>query len=349
MLPHSRPAHERAATPRRPRLLIAMAPELAPSLLDAPTLSRLAEVVEVDTGLVTDDFSRADVLSALRDTEVLLTSWGCPELDTWVLASAPRLKAVVHAAGSVRRHVSDACWDRGIEVSSAASANALPVAEYTVAAILFSNKRVLEVRDEYRRVRREQDWRALFPDVGNYRRTVGIVGASRIGRRVAELLAPYSFDLLVHDPYLTAEDAEGLGVRPVPLDELCALSDVVTLHAPESPETRHMIDRRRLALMRDGATFVNTSRGSLVDQEALTEELAAGRIRAVLDTTEPEHLPADSPLYDLSNVLLTPHFAGSFGTELRRMADLALEEVARYAAGLPFAHPVRREDLERSA
>ncbi|MEU9702263.1 hydroxyacid dehydrogenase [Streptomyces sp. NPDC047981] len=326
-----------------------MAPDLAPSLLDEQTLSRLARLAEVDTGLVTDDFSRADVLSALRDTEILLTSWGCPELESWVLDAAPRLKAVVHAAGSVRGHITDACWDRGIAVSSAAAANALPVAEFTVAAVLFSNKRVLEVRDEYRRVRGEQDWRARYPDVGNFRRTVGIVGASRIGRRVAELLAPYSFDLLVHDPYLPAEEAERLGLRPVTLDELCAVSDVVTLHAPESPETRHMIDRRRLALMRDGTTFVNTSRGSLVDQEALTEELATGRIRAVLDTTEPEHLPADSPLYDLSNVLLTPHFAGSFGTELRRMTELALAEVERYAAGLPFAHPVRREDLERSA
>ncbi|WP_374214394.1 hydroxyacid dehydrogenase [Streptomyces sp. Je 1-79] len=349
MLPHSHPAHERAATPRRPRLLLAMAPDLAPSLLDERALRRLAQVAEVDTGLVTDDFGRADVLSALRDTEVLLTSWGCPEIDAGVLASAPRLRAVVHAAGSVRRHITEACWDRGVVVSSAAAANALPVAEYTVAAILFSNKRVLEVRDEYRRVRGGQDWRARYPDVGNYRRTVGIVGASRIGRRVVELLAPYSLDLVVHDPYLSEEEARRLGVRPVSLDELCAVCDVVSLHAPESPETRHMIDRRRLALMRDGTTFVNTSRGSLVDQAALTEELASGRIRAVLDTTDPEHLPADSPLYDLPNVLLTPHFAGSFGTELRRMADLAVEELARYAAGRPFAHAVRREDLERSA
>ncbi|MFZ3495431.1 hydroxyacid dehydrogenase [Streptomyces sp. 5.8] len=326
-----------------------MDPALAPSLLDEVTLNRLADVSEVEPALVTDDFSRAGVLGALRETEVLLTSWGCPQIDELVLACAPRLKAVVHAAGSVRWHITEACWDRGIEVSSAAAANALPVAEYTVAAILFANKGLLEVRDEYRRVRGEQDWRARFPEVGNYRRTVGIVGASRIGRRVIELLAPYSFDVVVHDPYLSGAAAERLGVRRAELDELCAVSDVVSLHAPATPETRHMIDRRRLGLLRDGATFVNTARGSLVDQEALTEELRTGRIRAVLDTTEPECLPADSPQYDLPNVFLTPHFAGSFGTELRRMADLAVEELARYAAGLPFAHPVRRADLDRSA
>lgn len=326
-----------------------MAPALAPSLLDDGVLRRLVQVAELEPGLVIDDFGRADAIRALRDAELLLTFWGCPPIDARVLALAPRLQAVVHAAGSVRWHVTDACWERGVRVSSAAAANSLPVAEFTVAAILFSNKRVLEVRDEYRRARGPRDWRALYPDVGNYRRTVGIVGASRIGRRVIELLAPYSFDVVVHDPYLPVAEAARLGVRPVGLDELCAVCDVVSLHAPELPGTRHMIDRRRLGLMRDGATFVNTARGSLVDQAALTAELTAGRLNAVLDTTEPEHLPAGSPLYDLPNVLLTPHFAGSHGTELRRMAEYAVEEVGRYAAGLPFAHPVLREELDRTA
>ncbi|MDD9375812.1 hydroxyacid dehydrogenase [Streptomyces sp. ZAF1911] len=333
----------------RPRVLLAMAPDLAPSLLDEGALDRLVQVAELDPGLVIDDFGRADAIRALRDAELLLTFWGCPQIDASVLELAPHLTAVVHAAGSVRWHVTEACWERGIRVSSAAAANSLPVAEFTVAAILFSNKRVLEVREEYRRVRGAQDWRALFPDVGNYHRTVGIVGASHIGRRVIELLAPYSFDVLLHDPYLSDTEAQRLGARLVGLDALCAVSDVVSLHAPELPATRHLIDRRRLGLMRDGATLVNTARGSLVDQTALTAELTAGRLSAVLDTTEPECPPADSPLYDLPNVLLTPHFAGSFGTELRRMAEHAVEEVARYAAGLPFAHPVRREELDRIA
>ncbi|NEE43366.1 hydroxyacid dehydrogenase, partial [Streptomyces sp. SID8455] len=87
--------------------------------------------------------------------------------------------------------------------------------------------------------------------------------------------------------------------------------DVVSIHAPELPQTRHLFDAGRLALMRDGATLVNTARGSLVDTDALVKELVSGRIDAVLDHTEPEVLPVDSPLYDLPNVLLTPHIAGS--------------------------------------
>ncbi|MFD3539166.1 hydroxyacid dehydrogenase [Streptomyces sp. NPDC058662] len=335
---------------RRPRTLLAMDPELLPRLLDGPASQRLLRVADVDPALVAGDFDGPAVAAALAHAEVLLTFWGAPVIDARALAAAPRLRAVVHAAGSVKHFVTGACWERGILVSSAARANALPVAEYTVAMVLLSNKRVLQLREEYRTVRgRPHDWHLRYDDAGNYRRTVGIVGASRIGRRVVELLRPYDLDLVLYDPYVTDSAAGERGARRVGLDELCRVSDVVSLHAPELPETRAMIDRGRLALMRDGATLINTARGSLVDGPALTDELVSGRLHAVLDVTEPEVLPADSPLYDLPNVLLTPHVAGSLGNELHRMADSAIEEVGRYAAGLPFAHPVRREDLARNA
>ncbi|MDX3537415.1 hydroxyacid dehydrogenase [Streptomyces sp. MB09-01] len=327
-----------------------MAPELRSRLLDDATAHRLREVAAIDPEFVVDDFGRPEAAQALAEAEVLLTFWGAPTVDARALAAAPRLRAVVHAAGSVKQLVTDACWDRGIAVSSAALANSLPVAEYTVAMVLLSNKRVMQLREEYRRVRgSHHEWHLRYGDVGNYRRTVGIVGASRIGRRVIELLRPYDLELRVHDPYLKEDQAQRLGVRAVGLDELCRVSDVVSLHAPELPETRSMIDRRRLALMRDGATLINTARGSLVDGAALTEELVAGRLHGVIDVTEPEVLPADSPLYELPNVLLTPHIAGSLGNELHRMADSAIDEIARYAAGLPFAHPVCRADLHRTA
>jgi phosphoglycerate dehydrogenase-like enzyme len=123
----------------------------------------------------------------------------------------------------------------------------------------------------------------------------------------------------------------------------------VTLHAPSLPETRHLLDRRRLALLRDGAVLVNTARGALVDGAALEAELVSGRIDAVIDTTEPEVLPASSPLFDLPNVFLTPHIAGAMGTETRRLAALALDEIERLARGEPLAHEVRLADLPRIA
>jgi phosphoglycerate dehydrogenase-like enzyme len=135
----------------------------------------------------------------------------------------------------------------------------------------------------------------------------------------------------------------------VELDELCARSHVVTLHAPALPSTRHMIDAARLALLRDGATLVNTARGVLVDTDALTAELLTGRISAVLDHTDPERLPDESPLYTLPNVFMTPHIAGSVGNELARLGAAAVAEIERFAVGEPFRHAVGWHDLEHSA
>lgn len=335
---------------RRPRALLAMQQDIASRLLDEDARKRLSALASLDVDLVADDFTKPAAAAALREAEVLVSCWGCPPLDESVLAAAPRLRAVIHAAGSVKHHITDACWDRGLQVSSAAWANALPVAEYTVAAVLAANKRLLELRDAYRELRDVPcDWQARYPGVGNYRKRVGIVGASLIGRRVMELLRPFDLELWLYDPYVGEAETRALGAEPVSLDKLCEGCDVVTVHAPELPGTRHLIDASRLALMPDGSTLVNTARGSLVDQDALVEELAAGRLRAVLDVTDPEVLPPSSPLYDLPNVVLTPHIAGSMGNELHRMAAAAADELARYAAGLPFAHPVRRADIERSA
>ncbi|MCX4818793.1 hydroxyacid dehydrogenase [Streptomyces sp. NBC_01142] len=330
------------ATDNRPALLLAMGPGIAERLLADRHRDRLAALARTDPQLIAHDLTAPapPAAAALAEAEVLLTCWGTTPLTAEVLASAPRLRAVVHAAGSVKHHITEACWERGIAVTSAAAANALPVAEYTLAAILFAGKRVLRSAQRYGELRAHLDPRQELDGVGNYGRTVGVVGASRIGRRVIELLRPFDLRVLLYDPYVDAAEAAGLGVESVPLDVLCARSDIVTVHAPQLPATRHMIDARRLALMPDGATLINTARGSLVDEEALLPEVVSGRLDAVLDVTDPELPPPGSPLYELPNVLLTPHVAGSLGSELHRMADRALDEVERFAAGLPFADPV---------
>ncbi|MGW7579273.1 hydroxyacid dehydrogenase [Streptomyces sp. NPDC054765] len=337
--------------PVRPTLLLSMGPGIAERLLDARHHTRLTALARTDPRLVAHDLATPtpEVAAALAGAEVLLTCWGAPPLTGRVLAAAPRLRAVVHAAGSVKHHLTDACWERGIAVTSAADANALPVAEYTLAAILFANKRVLHSAHRYRGLRTPHDWHRELATAGNYRRTIGVIGASRIGRRVIELLRPFDLRVLLYDPYVDAAEAARLGVTPAPLDALCAGSDVVTVHAPQLPATRHLLGARELALLPDGATLVNTARGSLVDGTALLAELVTGRLQAVLDVTEPELPPSDSPLYELPNVLLTPHVAGSLGTELHRLADHALDELERYARGRPFTGRVRPEHLHHSA
>ena len=256
---------------------------------------------------------------------------------------------IAHAAGTVKDHLTPAVWQRNIRVTSAAAANAVPVAEFTLAAILFANKQVFQFQQRYRQVREFRWWAAEYPGVGNYRKTVGIVGASHVGRKVMELLRPLDFSVLLTDPFVDAATAAALGGVKIELDELLRAADIVSLHAPALPETRHLIDARRLGLMRDGATLINTARGALVDHSALEAELQAGRIYAVIDTTEPEVLAPASPLYDLPNVFLTPHIAGSLGTETQRMASLAVDEVERYVRGEPLRFEIKAADLLRIA
>ncbi|OIJ95547.1 hydroxyacid dehydrogenase [Streptomyces sp. MUSC 14] len=322
-----------------------MSPEAAAAVFPSRSLAALGDVCDLASPPVFDDLTSVRAKDVLGDVEVLVTGWGCPSLDADVLAAAPRLACVVHAAGSVRGHITDACWERGIEVSSAAAANALPVAEYTLAMILLHGKHVLERAREFRRTRERADWLSTPHEVGNYRRTVGILSASLIGRRVIELLRPFDHEVLLHDPYVTGAEAAELGVRWVALPELFAHSDLLSVHTPLLSATRGLVSRELLEAMRPGAVLINTSRGAVVDQDALTDVVRAGRVRAVLDVTDPEVLPADHPLWDCPNALITPHLAGSQGNEWERLADTAVAEVARWAAGAGLAHPVRRERL----
>lgn len=330
---------------RRPPTALAMARDAATAVLGPDALAAIGRVCDLVPDTVLDDFTTERARSVLRDVEVLVTGWGCPPLDAAALAAAPRLRAVVHTAGSVRGHITPECWERGIEVSSAAAANAVPVAEYTVAMILLSGKQVLERAREFKAARCRDEWLGLSHGVGNYGRSVGILSASMIGRRVIELLRPYDLQVLLHDPYVSDEEALAMGARPVGIAELFASSDVVSVHAPLLPATRGLVGRELIAAMRHEAVLINTARGAVLDQDALTEAALAGRIRAVLDVTDPEVLPHDHPLWECDNVTITPHLAGSQGNEWGRLADLAVAELGRWAAGDGFAHAVRRERL----
>lgn len=325
-----------------------MSPEFLPQLFPEPLMRRLLAVLDLDPGLVAEDFADPVVQPVLAEAEVLVTSWGAPGLRDEVIAKAPRLRAVLHAAGSVKSIVGGAAWDRPVAVSSSSGANALPVAEYTLAAILMAGKNLFNLREDFRT---ERSFRLghIHPEIGNFGRTVGIVGASRIGRRVLELLRPFDFEVLLADPYLAPDEAAALGAELADLDSLVARCDVVSVHAPDLPETAGLIGAERLAAMKDGAVVVNTARGRLVDTDALTAELRTGRLSAVVDVTHPEPLPRDSPLFDLPNVFLTPHVAGSHGNELSRMGRYMVEEAERLSRGEPLVHEVDPRTLWKQA
>ncbi|MFB8369477.1 hydroxyacid dehydrogenase [Pseudarthrobacter sp. NPDC055928] len=344
---HSTAGH---GVPRfKPKVALAMQDaDLRDALFSKRLRRRLEAICDCDFSMVIQDFE-ATPDEALEEVDVLLTGWFSPRIDAAVLARMPRLRLIAHAGGSVKGHVLPECWERGITVTTAAEANALPVAEFTLGLILLAGKATITASHLYKQRQTRIDRELEFPDAGNYERTVGIVGASTIGRLVLERLRPFDFEVTVYDPTISDAEAQRLGARRVSLDELMSCSDIVSLHAPVLPETLHMIGAAQLAAMKDGSTLINTARGELVDHDALVDELEAGRLNAYLDVTSPEPLPAGHRLFALPNVLLTPHIAGSMGNELHRLAAYALDEIERYAAGEPQRFPVGLTDLVRMA
>lgn len=330
------------------RTALVMHPVVRDELIREDHLDRLERSVD----LVSREPARnlESLGGELGRMDVLITSWGCPPVGPELVERMPKLRLVAHLAGTVKGFLDDAVWRRGVLVTNAVAANAVPVAEYTLAAILFANKRVVQLHRAYVEVKENRaPWTREAPNVGNYHKTVGIVGASHVGRLVIRHLRQFDLDVLLYDPYVPPLAAREMRVSKVTLSELLSRSDVVSLHAPLLPETRHMLGERELALMPDGATLINTARGALIEPRALEAELQRGRLFAILDTTEPEVLPPHSPLYHLPNVFLTPHIAGSLGRETERLSDYIVAEVERFARGISLKYLVRREHLSRLA
>jgi phosphoglycerate dehydrogenase-like enzyme len=224
------------------------------------------------------------------------------------------------------------CRELGIPVANNGGSNSIDVAEHTLAMILAAYRR-LAAFDQHVRADR---WRALDSGLTTYTihgKTVGIVGLGQIGQRVAGLLRPFGAELLYYDPYPPAAERE-LGVRRVSLEALLQQSDIVTLHVPLFPETRGLIGQRELAMMKPTAVLVNTCRGPVVDEAALTEALRAGQIMgAALDVLEKEPPDPANPLLALENVLFTPHTAGVTYDTWPRRGEFIFQNLQRVWEG----------------
>ena len=300
----------------------------------------VAGLADVYAPLQTGD-SVAKNPGVLAEAEVILSGWGAPAMDGGFLAAAPNLRVVFYGAGSIRRVATPAFWERGLRITSAYAANAVPVSEYALAAILFSLKRGWHFAFS---AQREKALPRQSQVPGAYGSTVGLVSLGMVGRLVRERLRPFDLRVVAYDPFVTPEEAHVLGVDLMSLEDLFASSDVVSLHVPLLPETEGMILGSHLASMKWNATLINTSRGAVVREGEMVEVLGERPdLWAVLDVTYPEPPEPDSRLYDLPNVVLTPHIAGSLGSECRRMGRLVVEELRRYVAGESLEHEITRE------
>lgn len=296
--------------------------------------------LQVEHTLLLPESSDAAVLLArcaqyAPQCDAFVTGWSTPPLTDALLEQAPQLKAIIHSAGSIKTLVPESTWRRGIRVATCNGALAIGVAETTLGLIIAGLKGFFPSRD----------WTAAGhwhdPQLGTkhvlvrepFDVTIGVIGASKVGRHLIQLLHNFEVDILVADPYLSEEEAAQLDVRTVTLESLMQGSDVVTLHAPALPSTRHLLKSEHFRAMKDGAIFINTARGMIVDEVALITELQTGRFAAFIDVTDPEPPAADHPFRTLPNVVLTPHIAGHASNGARRQGRSAIHQLLEFANG----------------
>jgi len=324
-------------------VLITTPQPLRGEVLSEDVLVRLRQFANVTMNEDGRNWAGAEIGERLPGVDALLASWGQAELSEQVLAKADRLRVIGYAAGSVKGWVSDAVFERGIVVCHAAARIADSVAEYTLMMALLGLRRPLDVGRQMRSgiVLRNHD----VPTHDIARKKVGLLGMGYVGQRTARLFRALGAEVWAYDPYLSPERAVELGVHKAELDELLGACKVVSVHLPSTEETWHMLRARELALIQDGAVFINSARTWPVDQDALIKELAAGRFWAVLDVTDPEPAPPDHPLRNLDNAICTPHIAGPTTEARRELMGLMVDEVKRFFDGEPLRYQIAEDRL----
>ncbi len=328
---------------KNPRIGVLLTPAQRRRLFTSEDWARLGELGDLVVHEGEDAATEDRAIELLRGCAVGLGSWGTVWPTPRVLASSPELKLWVHLAGTVKHMFTPAASERDLWIASCNDAIGANVAEFTLAALVFGLRGAFEAA----RGCREGAWRSGAAPLALGDATVGVIGASAVGRRVIRMLGVYGARIRVFDPYLSADDARELGVELCDdLRELCATADAVTLHTPLLPDTTRMLRAEHFRALRDGALVVNTSRGGCVDEEALIAELSTGRIFACLDVCEPEPAAPDSPLRSMPNVFLTPHIAGG---ATHRIGRQAVRDVAAFLSGVRPASVVSPAALARLA
>jgi D-3-phosphoglycerate dehydrogenase len=299
---------------------------------------RLAQAQDIDFQIFPVRGDRDLALQLLSQAHVYQVSAAKDELpQEWfvsagLIAQCPQLLCVSSTGAGYDTVDVAACTAAGIAVVNQAGGNADSVAEHTLALMLSVSRRMVE---SDRRMRREQGF--TREDVMGHEirgKTMGLVGMGHIGTRVARLAQAFGMQVLAVDPFLSAEEIQKRGARSVSFAELLAQSDVVSLHCPRDPSTLKMMNADTFAQMKPGALFINTARGGLHDEGALTQALTSGHLAgAGLDVWDQEPPPLSHPLLTMDNVFATFHTAGVTHEARRNVAAIGAEQILQLLAG----------------
>jgi phosphoglycerate dehydrogenase-like enzyme len=308
------------------KALISVSSNLIKDTFFTPENTSLAESLgEIKWCGGKDDTSKEELKRLISDCNVYVTCWSSPPLDRDLLDSAPNLKLLTHLGSTVAPVTTDEVWNRGVKVISAFDYFSESTAEGAIAYMLAALRGIPFFSG---RLKNDRIWYSNgdFTN-GLIYKTVGIVSYGGVGRHVAKKLSVFNVDIKVYDIVdIPESDKESFGLKQCSLEELFSTCDIISLHTPYNDKTHHMIDDRLLSMIKPGALLVNTARGGVIDQAAMTGRLKNREFFAALDVFEREPIDADDPLLSLDNVLMLPH-QGGVTTSLRRVLtrDLLIE------------------------
>ncbi|MFC4778771.1 hydroxyacid dehydrogenase [Paenibacillus sp. GCM10023252] len=293
--------------------------------------SKLDRISDTDFVPIHETFTSERLAEVISGYDAVITSWGSPAFTPEVLANASRLQFIGHGAGSVVSIVKEDVFDTAVAVTSANRVLAQSTAECAVSLMLAGAWSL----SGYNARLKQGHWSDNNRDtiLGVTRRVIGLVGYGEISKQVIRLLKPFNVRILLHSSFCSIEEAEAAGVELCGLNELFEQSDIVSMHNTWTPRTEGMIGSQQLGRLRDGALFINTARGPIVQEEALLQELRQGRISAALDVYEQEPLPKEHELLTLPNALCLPHIGGYHGLLKRELCDFIVDELARLIKG----------------
>lgn len=311
-----------------------------PFKTQAKNISAEARKVLVDAGfeLVCNETGKAlsqnDFKAMIKDAFAVIA--GTEEYNAEILSAATNLKTVIRFGVGTDNFDLPKMKEMGIKVGVITNYNA--VAEFALGLMLSCYRQI----PQHDTGAREASW-TRFPMREISGKTVGIVGFGRIGQRLAKLLSGFDANLIAYDPYINEKVASELNVKPVSFEDLLAQSDIVSLHLPITPQTKHIINKDTIAKMKDKAVIINTARGALIDENALCEALTSGKLAfAGIDVYETEPVTADDPLLSLKDrTVVAPHAAAStFETNFNGGLTCAKSIIEVYNGGDPL-YPVR--------
>ncbi|RLF60788.1 MAG: C-terminal binding protein [Thermoplasmata archaeon] len=285
-----------------------------------------------------------EVIDSCRYADAILTQYA--PITRKVIESLERAKIIARYGVGVDNVDLNAATEKGIYVTNVVY-DISDVADHTVMLILALIRKIHKVYHDVKD-KKLWDWKNYHPIQRVKGKTVGIIGLGRVGREVATRLRGFGVRLIGYDPYIDDRMFEEFNVRKVSFDELLVTSDIITIHAPLTEETRHMIGKNEIEKMKEGAMIVNAARGGIVDERALYEALRKGKLSgAALDVLEEEPIRKDNPLLELDNVIITPHMAWYSVDSIEEVQRKAAEEVLRVLKGERPISVVNKEVLER--